>query len=81
MKNPTKKKRGAPKKAPSKAKSELLQIRVRPAEKRAFADAADLDGKTLSEWMRDRLRRLSHQELEQAGRIVPFLLDSRQALS
>lgn len=68
------KKRGAPKKSPEKAKGELLQIRVNSAEKRAFADAADLDGKKLSEWIRDRLRRLSRQELEAAGRPVAFVV-------
>jgi hypothetical protein len=67
------KKRGAPKKPAGKAKSELVQIRVAPAEKQAFSDAADLDGKKLSEWIRDRLRRLSRQELEEAGRPVAFL--------
>ena len=38
-----------------------------------FQDAADLDGKKLSEWIRDRLRRLSREELEDAGRTVAFL--------
>lgn len=71
------KKPGAPRKPPGKAKTELLQIRVSAAELQAFSDAADLDGKKRSEWIRDRLRRLSRQELEQAGRIVPFLLDVR----
>jgi hypothetical protein len=73
MKKNTPKKRGAPRKPPERAKSELLQIRVSPAEKRAFADAAGLDGKKLSEWIRDRLRRLSRQELEASGRPVAFL--------
>ncbi len=64
----------------SKAKSDLLQIRVNPAEKQAFMDAADLDGKKLSEWIRDRLRRISRQELEQANRLVAFLLDAGRNL-
>jgi uncharacterized protein (DUF1778 family) len=68
-----KKKTGAPKKPLHKAKSELVQIRLNAAEKKAFQDAADLDGKKLSEWIRDRLRRLSREELETAGRKVPFL--------
>jgi hypothetical protein len=68
-----KKKRGAPPKAPAKAKGELLQIRVNVAEKSAFIAAAELDGKKMSEWIRDRLRRLSREELQAAGRDVPFL--------
>ena len=68
------KKRGAPSKGADKAKAELIQLRVNAAEKKAFVDAADLDGKKLSEWIRDRLRRLSRQELEESGRQVAFLL-------
>jgi hypothetical protein len=68
-----KKKPGPPKKPADKAKTELLQIRVNSAEKRAFFDAADLDGKKLSEWIRDRLRRDSRQELEQMGKPVAFI--------
>ena len=68
-----KKKTGAPKKPANKAKGELVQIRMNSAEKQAFQDAADLDGKKLSEWIRDRLRRLSREELEDAGRTVAFL--------
>ena len=64
---------GAPKKAPEKAKNDLVQIRINPAEKQAFTDAAELDGKTLSGWIRDRLRRDSRQELELQGRTVAFL--------
>ena len=65
--------RGAPKKPPDKVKGALIQLRVNAAEKQAFGDAADLDGKKLSEWMRDRLRRLAREELEQHGQRVPFL--------
>jgi uncharacterized protein (DUF1778 family) len=68
-----KKKQGAPRKSADKAKAELIQLRVNTAEKQAFVAAADLDGKKLSEWIRDRLRRLSRQELEEAGRTVAFL--------
>ena len=41
-----------------------------------FTAAAELDGKDLSEWVRDRLRRLAKQELEQAGRPIAFLSPS-----
>jgi hypothetical protein len=67
------KRQGAPKKLPEKAKGALLQIRANIAEKEAFQMAAELDGKKLSEWIRDRLRRASRQELEQASLPVPFL--------
>jgi hypothetical protein len=72
--NSMKKKQGAPKKSAGKAKGELLQLRVNAAEKQAFAAAAELDGKKMSEWIRDRLRRLSRQELEAADKQVPFLV-------
>jgi len=68
-----KKKRGAPKKSANQAKGSLLQVRVNAAEKRAFSDAAGLDGKKTSEWVRDRLRRLAREELERAGLSVAFL--------
>ena len=68
-----KKNRGAPKKAPDAAKGALLQIRLSAAEKQAFADAATLDGKKISEWIRDRLRRDAREELECQGQPVAFL--------
>lgn len=64
---------GAPTKPPEKAKAAVLQIRLNAAEKQAFERAAELDGKKTSEWMRDRLRRLARQELEEHGQPVPFL--------
>ncbi|MBN9520975.1 DUF1778 domain-containing protein [bacterium] len=66
-------KRGAPPKPADKAKGQLLQIRLSDSEKQAFADAAELDGKKVSEWVRDRLRRASRAELEEQGRDVAFL--------
>jgi hypothetical protein len=66
-------KRGAPKKPPERAKGSLVQIRLNPAEKAGFMAAAVLDGKKLSEWIRDRLRRLAREELEAHGQTVPFL--------
>jgi hypothetical protein len=53
-----------------------VQIRLNAAEKETFQLAADADGKKLSEWIRDRLRRDSRQELEALGRDVPFLSQS-----
>ena len=66
-------KRGAPKKTAATSKNELVQIRLNSAEKAAFEQAAILDGKKLSEWIRDRLRRNSREELEERGQAVPFL--------
>jgi len=68
-----KKKLGAPKKSAAKAKRSVLQLRVNEAEKKAFEQAAELDGKATSDWVRDRLRRLSREELLAHGREVPFL--------
>jgi uncharacterized protein (DUF1778 family) len=67
-------KRGAPRKSPAKSKRALVQIRLHETEKKAFEQAADLDGKKLSEWIRDRLRRNSREELERLGQEVPFLV-------
>jgi uncharacterized protein (DUF1778 family) len=68
------KKQGAPRKPPGKRKSELIQLRVTATEKQAFSDAADLDGKKLAEWIRDRLRRLARDELQDGGLAVAFLV-------
>jgi uncharacterized protein (DUF1778 family) len=51
----------------------LVQVRLAADEKAAFNAAAALDGKGLSEWLRDRLRRNARQELEAHGQAVPFL--------
>jgi uncharacterized protein (DUF1778 family) len=67
------KRRGAPAKPSDVAKTALLQIRLSDAEKEAFTRAAELDGKKISEWIRDRLRRLARQELEEHGQPVAFL--------
>jgi hypothetical protein len=67
------KKRGAPKKPREMAKAEVLQIRLNVAEKQAFALAAELDGKKVAEWIRDRLRKISRKEIEEAGFAVPFV--------
>ncbi len=72
MKRNPKKRGGAPRKPPERAKAALLQIRLNAAEKHAFARAAELDGKKISEWVRDRLRRLARQELQALGLPDPF---------
>ena len=54
-------------------KSDLLQLRLKPAEKEAFQMAADLAGVALSAWVRERLRSAARRELVEAGKQVPFL--------
>ena len=54
-------------------KIESIEIRVQPDEKRAFRDAADIAGISLSSWVRERLRLAAIRELEGAGRMVPFI--------
>jgi hypothetical protein len=65
--------RGRPKKDPSRAKGEYLDIRLEAAEKQAFRDAAGLAGLDLSAWVRERLRAIARKELEGAGLAVAFL--------
>jgi hypothetical protein len=54
-------------------KTELIKVRVTPAEKEGFQEAADLAGIALSAWIRERLRAAAIRELEAAGRPVPFV--------
>jgi uncharacterized protein (DUF1778 family) len=68
-----KKKRGRPKQDAGESKDRLMQIRLAPAEKQAFAQAADLVGQTLSVWVRDQLRQAAARKLQEFGRQVPFL--------
>jgi len=53
-------------------KTDLLQLRLLPAEKEAFQKAADLAGLALSAWVRERLRSVARRELTEAGEQVPF---------
>jgi hypothetical protein len=48
-------------------------VRVEPAEKQAFKDAAELAGIPLSAWVRERLRRAAIRDLESAGQKIPFV--------
>jgi uncharacterized protein (DUF1778 family) len=54
-------------------KTENILLRVQPAEKEAFREAAELAGLPLSAWVRERLRRVTVRELEEAGRPIRFL--------
>ena len=65
-------KTGRPKQA--NRRTEYLELRLTENEKRAFAEAANISGITLSTWVRERLRRAVIRELEEAGRPATFLL-------
>lgn len=53
-------------------KSENIKLRVKPEEKKAFLEAAEIAGIDLSTWIRERLRRSARVELQEAGREIPF---------
>ncbi len=67
------KRRGRPPVGPEKTRSAYLEVRLEPAEKRAFKDAANLAGLDLSAWARERLRVEARKELEAANLPVAFL--------
>lgn len=68
------KKRGEPpKQQRQQLREEYLEVRLDAREKQAFKDAAELAGLSLSAWLRDRMRRLARQELQESGRKVAFL--------
>jgi hypothetical protein len=50
-----------------------LEVRLESREKQAFKDAAELAGLSLSAWLRDRMRRVARQELQEFGRKVAFM--------
>ncbi len=66
------KKAGRPKQA--NRRTEYLEIRLNENEKRAFQEAAQISGISVSTWVRERLRRAVIRELEEAGRPATFLL-------
>jgi predicted HicB family RNase H-like nuclease len=55
-------------------RTEYLEIRLNEHEKRAFQEAAQISGISVSTWVRERLRRAVIRELEEAGRPATFLL-------
>ena len=57
----------------SRRLSEYLEIRLEPAEKKAFKDAADVAGIPLSVWIRERLRQVAIKDLEAIGHPIAFL--------
>jgi predicted HicB family RNase H-like nuclease len=72
--NHMKSKAGRPPKEPGTALSESILLRLEPAEKAAFRDAAAAAGLPLSAWVRERLRKLARRELENIGQPVAFLM-------
>lgn len=60
-------------------KSDVLRLRLEPAEKAAFQDAADISGLSLSAWIRERLRKDAALELEAAGHRIAFRKPRRKA--
>jgi hypothetical protein len=54
-------------------KTDWLKVRITPAEKAGFQEAADIAGLSLSAWARERLRKAAIRELEDASRSIPFL--------
>jgi len=52
-----------------------LLVRLQPAEKKAFQDAAELSGIALSAWIRRHLRKAAISELREVGAIPEFLKD------
>jgi hypothetical protein len=73
MKTTKEKRRGRPPKGSDKIKSVHLDMRLEVSEKEAFRAAAELAGLDLSAWIRERLRRIARQELQEAGQAVAFL--------
>jgi hypothetical protein len=67
------KKRGRPPKRAGTTRAEILEVRLQPTEKQAFREAADLAGLPLSAWVRERLRVVARQELQELGRPISFL--------
>jgi uncharacterized protein (DUF1778 family) len=67
-----KKRQGRPPKPAAKQKKRYLQVRITDAEKAAFDRAAEIDGKQLAVWVRDRLRIAAQADLERKGESPGF---------
>lgn len=63
--------RGRPKKA--ETRNERMAIVLASSEKKAFQDAAELAGISVSTWVRERLRRAAVKKLEEAAFPIVFL--------
>jgi hypothetical protein len=56
-----------------KGRIETVQIRLTNQEKQGFLEASKIAGIPLSSWVRERLRLAAIQELEAAGKRIPFV--------
>ena len=54
-------------------KTESFDLRLTAKEKQGFRAAAELAGLPLAAWVRERLRYAAMEELENAGRRIPFV--------
>ena len=64
------KKRGRPPKAADELRSESLLVRLEANERQVFQEAARCAGISLSEWVRQRLRRSAARELGRTARSI-----------
>lgn len=64
---------GRPRKPVGSTKSLTVEVRLSELEKQGFQEAAEIAGVGLSTWIRERLRRAAVRELEEAGRVAPFI--------
>lgn len=65
-------KRGRPTADESDRKGRYIQVRATDAERETFGMAADLEGLTMSAWIRNRLRAAAKSELAAAGEKAPI---------
>ena len=56
MPGKNKSKVGRPKLPKGEARGTMTQFRLQPAERKAFQEAAEKEGLTLSDWMRETLK-------------------------
>ena len=64
---------GRPRKSSGELQTEYLDVRLTPAEKQAFKDAAETVGLAVSAWVRQRLRHAAVKDLETVGKRAAFL--------
>ena len=55
-----------------KKKTEVVRFRLTDDEMETFSAASEVSGLSLSAWIRERLRKISRQELGEAGEEVPL---------
>lgn len=65
-------KRGRPPGPTADRKARYIQVRATDAERDTFGMAADLEGLSMSAWIRNRLRAAAKSELAAAGKKAPI---------